>query len=324
MKSSARNVKLTSVDDLFSTEESRQEATLEKVRSIALSELHPFPGHPFAVRDDDSMKETVESVKEYGVLVPAIARPREDGGYELVSGHRRKHACELAGLETMPIIVRDMDRDTAIIIMVDSNLQRESILPSERAKAYKMKLEALKRQGKRTDLTSRQVGEKSELTPNLTAKSNSSKDITAVDRVANEVGESARQVHRYVRLTELSPPLQKMVDEKKIAMTPAVEISYLKPEEQALLVETIDSEQATPSLSQAQRMKKLSQSGKLNEDTMLTIMSEEKKPPKEDITLSGEKLRKYFPRSYTPRQMEDTIFKLLEGWQRKRQRDKQR
>ena len=324
MKSSARNVKLTSVDDLFSTEESRQEATLEKVRSIALSELHPFPDHPFAVRDDDSMKETVESVKEYGVLVPAIARPREDGGYELVSGHRRKHACELAGLETMPVIVRDMDRDTAIIIMVDSNLQRESILPSERAKAYKMKLEALKRQGKRTDLTSRQVGEKSELTPNLTAKSNSSKDITAVDRVANEVGESARQVHRYVRLTELSPPLQKMVDEKKIAMTPAVEISYLKPEEQALLVETIDSEQATPSLSQAQRMKKLSQSGKLNEDTMLTIMSEEKKPPKEDITLSGEKLRKYFPRSYTPRQMEDTIFKLLEGWQRKRQRDKQR
>ncbi len=307
MKSSARNVKLTSVDDLFSTEESRQEATLEKVRSIALSELHPFPGHPFAVRDDDSMKETVESVKEYGVLVPAIARPREDGGYELVSGHRRKHACELAGLETMPIIVRDMDRDTAIIIMVDSNIQREEILPSEKAKALKMKLEAIKRQGERRDLTSMQVAQK-----------------LSVEQVGEEAGMSKDQVRRFVRLTELAPPLQKMVDEKKIAMTPAVEISYLKPEEQALLVETIDSEQATPSLSQAQRMKKLSQSGKLNEDTMLTIMSEEKKPPKEDITLSGEKLRKYFPRSYTPRQMEDTIFKLLEGWQRKRQRDQQR
>lgn len=307
MKSSARNVKLTSVDDLFSTEESRQEATLEKVRGIALSELHPFPDHPFAVRDDDSMKETVESVKEYGVLVPAIARPREDGGYELVSGHRRKYACELAGLETMPVIVRDMDRDTATIIMVDSNIQREEILPSEKAKALKMKLEAIKRQGERRDLTSMQVAQK-----------------LSVEQVGEEAGMSKDQVRRFVRLTELSPPLQKMVDEKKIAMTPAVEISYLKPEEQALLVETIDSEQATPSLSQAQRMKKLSQSGELNEDTMLTIMSEEKKPPKEDITLSGEKLRKYFPRSYTPRQMEDTIFKLLEGWQRKRQRDQQR
>lgn len=311
MKSSAKNVKLTSVDDLFSTEESRQEDALEKVRSIALSELFPFPDHPFAVRDDDSMKETVESVKEYGVLVPAIARPREGGGYELVSGHRRKHACELAGLETMPVIIRDMDRDTAIIIMVDSNLQREQILPSEKAKAYKMKLEAIKRQGQRRDLTCTQVGHKSDRKK-------------SVEIIAEESGDSKTQVQRFIRLTELSPPLQQMVDDKKIAMTPAVEISYLKPEEQALLVETIDSEQATPSLSQAQPMKKLSQSGELNEDTMLTIMSEEKKPPREDITLSGEKLRKYFPRSYTPRQMEETIFKLLESWQRKRQRDKQR
>lgn len=318
MKSSAKNVKLTSVDDLFSTEESRQEDALEKVRSIALSELFPFPDHPFAVRDDDSMKETVESVKEYGVLVPAIARPREGGGYELVSGHRRKRACELAGLETMPVIVRDMDRDTAIIIMVDSNLQREQILPSEKAKAYKMKMDAIRRKSgrrKKEEIGSEKNGVQVE---------HHFEGKKSIDVVAEESGESRSQVQRYIRLTELSPPLQKMVDDKKIAMTPAVEISYLKPEEQALLVETIDSEQATPSLSQAQRMKKLSQSGELNEDTMLTIMSEEKKPPREDITLSGEKLRKYFPRSYTPRQMEETIFKLLESWQRKRQRDKQR
>ena len=317
MKSSAKNVKLATVDDLFSTEESRQDDTLEKVRNIALSELYPFPDHPFAVRDDDSMKETVESVREYGVLVPAIARPREGGGYELISGHRRKHACELAGLKTMPVIVREMDDDTAIIYMVDSNLQRENILPSEKAKAYKMKMDAIRRKAGRPAKdqqtlndkdNSRQVGE----------------NLLSVEIVGREAGESARQVHRYIRLTELSPPLQKMVDDKKIAMTPAVEISYLKPEEQALLVETIDSEQATPSLSQAQRMKKLSQSGGLNEDTMLSIMSEEKKPPREDITLSGEKLRKYFPRSYTPRQMEDTIFKLLESWQRKRQRSQER
>lgn len=311
MKSSAKNVKLATVDDLFSTEESRQDDTLEKVRNIALSELYPFPDHPFAVRDDDSMKETVESVKEYGVLVPAIARPREYGGYELISGHRRKHACELAGLKTMPVIVREMDNDTAIIYMVDSNLQRENILPSEKAKAYKMKLEAIKRQGQRRDLTCTQVGHKLE-------------GKKSVEIIAEESGDSKTQVQRFIRLTELSPPLQKMVDDKKIAMTPAVEISYLKPEEQALLVETIDSEQATPSLSQAQRMKKLSQSGGLNEDTMLSIMSEEKKPPREDITLSGERLRKYFPRSYTPRQMEDTIFKLLESWQRKRQRSQER
>lgn len=319
MKSSAKNVKLTSVDDLFSTEESRQEDALEKVRSIALSELYPFPDHPFAVRDDDSMKETVESVKEYGVLVPAIARPREGGGYELVSGHRRKRACELAELETMPVIIRDMDRDTAIIIMVDSNLQREQILPSEKAKAYKMKMEAIRRKAGRPSKEEQISGEKNSVQLGQNFHGKTSREI-----LAEKSPDSSTQIQRYIRLTELSPPLQKMVDDKKIAMTPAVEISYLKPEEQALLVETIDSEQATPSLSQAQRMKKLSQSGELNEDTMLTIMSEEKKPPREDITLSGEKLRKYFPRSYTPRQMEETIFKLLESWQRKRQRDKQR
>lgn len=319
MKSSAKNVKLTSVDDLFSTEESRQEDALEKVRSIALSELYPFPDHPFAVRDDDSMKETVESVKEYGVLVPAIARPREGGGYELVSGHRRKRACELAGLETMPVIIRDMDRDTAIIIMVDSNLQREQILPSEKAQAYKMKMEAIRRKAGRPSKEEQISGEKNSVQLGQNFHGKTSREI-----LAEKSPDSSTQIQRYIRLTELSPPLQKMVDDKKIAMTPAVEISYLKPEEQALLVETIGSEQATPSLSQAQRMKKLSQSGELNEDTMLTIMSEEKKPPREDITLSGEKLRKYFPRSYTPRQMEETIFKLLESWQRKRQRDKQR
>ena len=319
MKSSAKNVKLTSVDDFFSTEESRQEDALEKVRSIALSELFPFPDHPFAVRDDDSMKETVESVKEYGVLVPAIARPREGGGYELVSGHRRKRACELAGLETMPVIIRDMDRDTAIIIMVDSNLQREQILPSEKAQAYKMKMEAIRRKAGRPSKEEQISGEKNSVQLGQNFHGKTSREI-----LAEKSPDSSTQIQRYIRLTELSPPLQKMVDDKKIAMTPAVEISYLKPEEQALLVETIDSEQAAPSLSQAQRMKKLSQSGELNEDTMLTIMSEEKKPPREDITLSGEKLRKYFPRSYTPRQMEETIFKLLESWQRKRQRDKQR
>ena len=304
MKSSAKNVKLASVGDLFSTEESRQDAAREKVEEIALSELHPFPDHPFNVREDDSMRETVESIKEYGVLSPAIVRPREGGGYEMIAGHRRKRACELAGLETMPVIVRDLDTDTATIFMVDSNLQRENILPSERAKAYKMKLEAQKRQGRRTDLTCGQVGHKS--------------------REAVSDTESGRTVQRYVRLNELSPPLQQMVDEKKIAITPAVELSYLKAEEQALVLETIESEQATPSLSQAQRMKKLSQAGELNEDTMLSIMTEEKKPIKEDLTISGETLRKYFPRSYTPRQMEDTIIKLLASWCKKRQKSQER
>ena len=311
MKSSAKKVELASADDLFSTEESRQDATLERVQQIALSELHPFPDHPFSIRDDDSMKETVESVKEYGILTPAIARPRADGGYELLSGHRRKRACELAGLDTMPVIVRDLDMDTAIIFMVDSNIQRENILPSEKAKALKMKLDAIKRQGARHDLTCTQVGHKLE-------------GKKSIQVIADEAGESRSQVQRYIRLTELSPPLQQMVDDKKIAITPAVEISYLKPEEQEMLVETISSEQATPSLSQAQRMKKLSQSGELNEDTMLNIMSEEKKPEVDKIVLTTNTLRKYFPRSYTPRQMENTILKLLEAWTKKRQRSQER
>ena len=312
MKSSAKNVKLASVDDLFSTEQSRQDESREKVVEIALTELYPFPNHPFQVRDDDSMKEAVESVKEYGILTPAIVRPREEGGYELVAGHRRKHACELAGLTTMPAIVRDIDRDMATIILVDTNLQRENISPMEKAQAYKMKLEAIRRRsGERTDLTSAQVGQR---LPNKTSR----------EILAENAPDSSSQIQRLIRLTELSPELQQMVDDKKIAVTSAVELSYLKPEEQALVVETIESEQATPSLSQAQRMKKKSQAGELNEDTVLSIMSEEKKPEKCDLTISGDKLRKYFPRSYTPRQMENTIIKLLEGWQRKRQRSQER
>lgn len=254
------------------------------------------------------MRDTVDSIKVYGVLVPAIVRPREDGGYEIVSGHRRKYASELAGLETMPVIVRNLDRDAATIVMVDSNLQRENILPSERAAAYKMKLEAIKRQGARNDLTSAQV------VPKLTAR----------EKVAEDAGVNRMEVSRYVRLTELEPELQQMVDEKKIGITPAVEISYLKPEEQKLLLDTIESEQATPSLSQAQRMKKLSQSGELNDDTMLGIMMEQKKPEKMDITIPAEVLQKYFPRSYTPQRMQETIIKLLEGWQKKRQQQMQR
>ena len=282
---------------------------LEVIEQIELTKLHPFPDHPFGVRDDDSMQQTVESIREYGVLVPAIARPREDGGYELIAGHRRKHACELAGLKTMPVIVRDIDRNVAPIIMVDSNLQREDILPSERAKAYKMKLDAIKRQGARHDLTSTQLAQK-----------------LSVEKVAEEAGTSKDQIRRYIRLTELDPELQKMVDEGKIGMTPAVEISYLKPDEQKLLIETIDSEQATPSLSQAQRMKRLSQEGKLNDDAMLGIMMEQKKPETWDLKLPMDKIRKYFPRSYTPQRMEETIIKLLEMWmkQQKKKRDQQR
>ena len=312
MKSSAKKVELASVDDLFSTEESRQDSAREKIVEIPLTELFPFEGHPFSVRDDDTMKETVESVKEVGVVVPAIARPREGGGYELIAGHRRKRACELAGLETMPVIIRDVDRDTAIIYMVDSNLQRENISPIEKAKALKMKLEAIKRQGQRTDLiqtdaTSTQVAQK-----------------LSAEQVGDAAGISKDQVRRYVRLTELSPPLQQMVDEGKMALTPAVEISYLKPEEQALLVETIESEQATPSLSQAQRMKKMSQEGKLTEDTMLSVMSEQKKPEVDRIVLTTDTLRKYFPKSYTPKKMEETIIGLLENWMKKRQRSQER
>ena len=283
----------------------------EEIKEILLGELHPFPDHPFGVRDDEAMAQTVESIKEYGVLVPAIARPRENGGYEIIAGHRRKHACEIAGLKTMPVIVRDIDRNTATIVMVDSNLQRENILPSERAKAYKMKLEAIKRQGERTDLTCTQVGH----------KSNGTKSI---QKVADEAGESRTQVQRYIRLNELQPELQHLVDEGKIGMTPAVEISYLKPDEQKMLVETIDSEQATPSFSQAQRMRRLSQEGKLNDDAVLGIMMEQKKPENWDLKLPMEKIRKFFPRSYTPQRMEETILRLLETWMRKRQQDRQR
>ncbi len=256
----------------------------EVVVSIPLTELHPFPNHPFKVRDDDAMKETTESVKEYGVLTPAIVRPREAGGYEIVAGHRRKHACELAGLAALPALVRNLDDDTATILMVDSNIQRENILPSERAQAYKMKLEAIKRRGARTDLTS----------PNNSAK------LRSDDEIGAAMGMSGDTVRNYISLTQLIPELQQMVDDKKIAVTPAYQIAALKPEEQALLVETIESEQATPSVSQAQRMKKLSQSGELNEDTMLSIMSAEKKPEVDKIVLTADTLRKYFPRSYTP------------------------
>lgn len=284
-----------------------KEQITELISNIELSRLKPFENHPFSIRDDDAMQQTVESVREYGVLVPAIARPLEDGSYELIAGHRRKHACELAGLSTMPVIIRDIDRDAATIIMVDSNLQRENILPSERAKAYKMKLDAIKRQGARHDLTSTQPVQK-----------------LSVAQVAEEAGTSREQIRRYIRLNELDPKLQQMVDDGKIGMTPAVELSYLKPDEQRLLIETIDSEQATPSLSQAQRMKRLSQEGKLNDDSMLRIMMEQKKPENWNLSLPMDKIKKYFPRSYTPQRMEETIIKLLESWMKKRQRDQQR
>ena len=278
--------------------------------------LHDFPNHPFKVRDDEAMQETAESIRQYGVLVPAIVRPREDGGYEIIAGHRRRHGSELAGLSAMPCIVREMDDDTATILMVDSNIQRENILPSERAQAYKMKLEAIRRKAGRPAKTEEKADENN--SPQVAA------NFRADDTVAKDAGISGDTVRRYIRLTELSPELQQMVDEKKIALSPAYQLAALTPKEQGLLLETIDSEQTTPSLSQAQRMKKLSQSGELNEDAMLSIMMEQKKPEKNDITLSGEKLRKYFPRSYTPFQIENTIFKLLDAWQKKRQRDQSR
>ena len=309
MKSSAKKIELASVDDLFSTEEGRQDAKLEKIQEIPLSELHPFRNHPFKVKDDEAMMETADSIKQYGVLVPAIARPDPEGGYELVAGHRRHRASELAGKETMPVIVRNLDDDAATIIMVDSNLQRESLLPSERAFAYKMKLEAVKHQGARTDLTSRQVGEKSQ---------------TSIQKVADQAGESQRQVQRYIRLTELIPELMDMVDEKKIALNPAYELSFLKKEEQVDLLDAMDSEQATPSLSQAQRLKKYSQEGHLTLDMMRVIMGEEKKSDLDRVTFTSDTLRKYFPKSYTPQRMQETIIKLLEAWQKKRQRDQER
>lgn len=312
MKSSAKNIRLSSLDDLFSTEETRQEAQAdaerEKVRMIPLDELHPFAHHPFKVKDDEAMQDTVESVKAYGVLVPAIARPREEGGYELVAGHRRHRASLLAGLAEMPVIVRELDDDEATIIMVDSNLQRETLLPSERAFAYRMKLEAIRRQAGRPAKNSRQVVG----------------NFESADIVGKDIGESGRQIQRFIRLTYLVPPLLDMVDEHKVAFNPAVELSYLTSEEQVALLDAMDSEQSTPSLSQAQRLKKFSQEGRLSEDIMRAILSEEKKPEVGKITLSSDKLRRYFPKSYTPQQMEQTIFRLLEQWQRRRQRDLER
>ncbi|MFR1591997.1 MAG: ParB/RepB/Spo0J family partition protein [Christensenellales bacterium] len=305
------NINLKPLDDLFSTEESRADAQREKVQEIPLGELHPFKNHPFKVKDDAAMQDTVDSVREHGVLVPAIARPDPDGGYELIAGHRRHHASELAGKETMPVIIRDLDDDAATIIMVDSNLQREELLPSERAFAYKMKLEAMKHQGERLDLTSAQVGRKLE--------NRESREI-----LAEQVGQSRNQISRFIRLTELIPTLLDMVDERKIAFNPAVELSYLKKEEQTLLLEAMDSEQATPSLSQAQRLKKFSQQKMLSLDVMRAVMSEEKKNDLDRVTLKNETLRKYFPKSYTPKQMEDTIIKLLEGWYKKRQLSQER
>ena len=308
MKPSGRNLNLTSYDEIFQTEETRIEATQEKVIDIPLIELHPFKNHPFKVIDDESMLETSESITKHGVLVPVISRPREEGGYELISGHRRKRASELAGKETLPCIVRNLDDDAATIIMVDSNIQRENILPSERAFAYKLKLEAMKHQGERKDLTSSQVGMK----------------LQALDIIGQQAGDSRNQVHRFIRLTELVPELLDMVDAKKIAFNPAVELSYLMPHEQVQLMEAMEMEQSTPSLSQAQRLKKYSQDGKLTFDVMTAIMSEDKKGELDKVTLTGDKLKKYFPKSYTPQQMEETIIKLLEGWSRKRQQSQER
>ena len=299
MKSSAKKIELAWVDDLFSTEEGRQDAKLEKIQEIPLSELHPFKNHPFKVKDDEAMMETADSIKQYGVLVPAIARPDPEGGYELVAGHRRHRASELAEKETMPVIVRDLDDDAATIIMVDSNLQRESLLPSERAFAYKMKLDAIKHQGARTDLTS-------------------------AEKIAENSPDSKSQIKRFIRLTELIPELMDMVDEKKIALNPAYELSFLKKEEQVDLLDAMDSEQATPSLSQAQRLKKYSQEGHLTLDMMRVIMGEEKKSDLDRVTFTSDTLRKYFPKSYTPQRMQETIIKLLEAWQKKRQRDQER
>lgn len=311
MQKKGVNVSLSSYDDIFSTEQDRTAPVTEEIRSVPLSQLHPFKDHPFKVLDDDAMSETIESVKQIGVVVPLIARPAEDG-YEIVSGHRRHHAAELAGLETVPVIVREMDDDSAVIFMVDSNLQRENILPSEKALAYKMKLEAMKRQGARTDLqqdgTSCQVGTKSR----------------SDESVAEGTGDSARQVQRYIRLTNLIPEVLDMVDQKQIAFNPAVELSYLKPEEQQDFLEAIDMTQTAPSLSQAQRIKKLSQEGACTADAICDVMSEAKKPEVGRLTFSTDSLRKYFPKSYTAKQMEETIIRLLEQYMKKRQRDMER
>ena len=308
MKSSAKNIVLKSVDDIFQTEENRADAQRERVQEIPLDQLKPFRNHPFKVRDDQRMLDTVDSIREYGVLVPAIARPDPEGGDELISGHRRKRGCEMAGLQTMPVIIRNLDDDAAVLVMVDSNIQREELLPSERAFAYKMKLEALKHQGARMDLTSCQVGTK----------------LRADEKLAESVNESARTVQRFIRLTELISELLDMVDERKLAFNPAVEVSYLKRDEQRMLLEAMDAEQTTPSLSQAQRLKKFSQEGRLTEEAMSAIMSEEKKSDMDKVTLRSDTLRRYFPKSYTPKQMEQTIIKLLDVWQKQRQKNQER
>ncbi len=308
LKRVADNIKLSSVDELFTTEESRIDDKREKVIDIALNELHPFENHPFKVLDNEAMFETASSIKQYGVLVPAIARPRDEGGYEIVSGHRRHRASELAELDTMPVLIRNLDDEEATIIMVDSNLQRENILPSERAFAYKMKLDAVKRQGKRTDLTFRQVGER----------------LNNLSELSKVTGESERQISRYIRLTELIPDLLDMVDEHKIAFNPAVELSYLKKDEQANLIEIMDMEQATPSLSQAQRLKKFSADGMCTFEAMSAIMGEIKKGELDQVTIKSDTLSKYFPKSYTPQKMQDTIIKLLENWHKNRTRQQDR
>ena len=307
MPKNSLNVSLKGADDIFSTEESRQEQQREQVQQISIGELFPFKNHPFKVLDDESMQRTVESVEQYGVLSPLIARPRPEGGYEIISGHRRQHAAQLAGLDTLPVIVRNMDDDAAVLLMVDSNLQRENILPSERAFAYKMKLEALKNQGARSDLTSVQVAPK-----------------LSTEKIGEEVGMSKDNVKRYIRLTNLVPELLDMVDEKKIAFNPAVELSYLDESQQRDFLEAMNDTQNAPSLSQAQRLKKLAQEGHFSYDVAFAVMGEEKKDELDKVVIKNDTLRKYFPRSYTPKQMEDTIIKLLEQWQRKQQRQNER
>ena len=309
MPKGSLSVSLKGADDIFSTEESRQEQQREQVQQIPIGELFPFKNHPFKVLDDESMQRTVESVEQYGVLSPLIARPRPEGGYEIISGHRRQHAAELAGLETLPVIVREMSDDAAVILMVDSNLQREHILPSERAFAYKMKLDALKNQGARSDLTSGQIVQKSKL---------------SIERVAEDAGEGYKTVQRFIRLTNLIPELLDMVDEKKIAFNPAVELSYLDTNQQRDFLEAMNDTQNAPSLSQAQRLKKLAQEGHFSYDVAFAVMGEEKKDELDKVVIKNDTLRKYFPRSYTPKQMEDTIIKLLDQWQRKQQRQNER
>ena len=308
MPKGSLNVSLKGADDIFSTEESRQEQQREQVQQIPIGELFPFKNHPFKVLDDESMQRTVESVEQYGVLSPLIARPRPEGGYEIISGHRRQHAAQLAGLDTLSVIVRQMDDDAAVLLMVDSNLQRENILPSERAFAYKMKLEALKNQGARSDLTSAQLGRK----------------LETADIVGQESGDSRNQVRRFIRLTNLVPELLDMVDEKKIAFNPAVELSYLDTNQQRDFLEAMNDTQNAPSLSQAQRLKKLAQEGHFSYDVAFAVMGEEKKDELDKVVIKNDTLRKYFPRSYTPKQMEDTIIKLLDQWQRKQQRQNER